>query len=55
MPAAAALTVLLAGTGTVGNAVADGSTRALPVYHTHTKESATITYKRNGVFDRDGL
>ena len=55
MPAAAALTVLLAGTGTVGNAVADGSTRSLPVYHTHTKESATITYKRNGVFDRDGL
>lgn len=55
MPAAAALTVLLAGTGTVGNAVADGSTRSLPVYHTHTKESATITFKRNGVFDRDGL
>lgn len=55
MPAAAALTVLLAGTGTVGNAVADGGTRSLAVYHTHTKESATITFKRNGVFEREGL
>ncbi|HQF31082.1 MAG TPA: DUF882 domain-containing protein, partial [Hyphomicrobiales bacterium] len=30
-------------------------TRALKLYNTHTKESATIVFKRNGRFDADGL
>ncbi|GGH30147.1 hypothetical protein GCM10007036_40570 [Alsobacter metallidurans] len=47
--------MILGATGDVGNAVADGGTRSLSIYHTHSKESATITFKRNGVFDRDGL
>jgi uncharacterized protein YcbK (DUF882 family) len=38
-----------------GDAVANGDTRSISIYHTHSRESATITYKRNGQFDRDGL
>jgi uncharacterized protein YcbK (DUF882 family) len=38
-----------------GNAVANGDTRSISIYHTHSRESATITFKRNGQFDRDGL
>jgi uncharacterized protein YcbK (DUF882 family) len=54
-PAFGALAILLASTGTSGNAIANGETRTLEIFHTHTKESATITYKRNGQFDREGL
>ena len=34
---------------------AHASTRSLSLYNTHTKENATIVYKRNGKFDADGL
>jgi uncharacterized protein YcbK (DUF882 family) len=54
MPAGA-LGVLLASTGTSGLANANGETRTLEIYHTHTRESASITYKRNGQFDKDAL
>ena len=50
-----ALALVISATGTVGNAVANGETRTLEVYHTHTKESAAITYKRGGQFDKAGL
>ncbi|HET7717316.1 MAG TPA: DUF882 domain-containing protein [Bauldia sp.] len=34
---------------------ANAEDRALKLYNAHTKESATIVYKRNGRFDSDGL
>lgn len=34
---------------------AHAETRALKLYNTHTKERATIVYKRNGKYDRAGL
>lgn len=37
------------------NAVANGDTRALSLHHTHTKEDLTVTFKRNGRYDEDGL
>ncbi|MCP8938852.1 DUF882 domain-containing protein [Alsobacter sp. SYSU M60028] len=51
----AASAVLIGGTGHVGNAVANGETRTIEIYHTHTRESATITYKRDGQFDAAAL
>nr|WP_319486261.1 DUF882 domain-containing protein [uncultured Cohaesibacter sp.] len=36
-------------------AQAQASSRALRLSNAHTKETATITYKRNGKFDADGL
>jgi uncharacterized protein YcbK (DUF882 family) len=54
-PGLAALSLMLGETGNLGDAVANGDTRAISIYHTHSKESATITFKRNGVYDRDGL
>uniref|UniRef100_UPI003569538E DUF882 domain-containing protein n=2 Tax=Cohaesibacter celericrescens TaxID=2067669 RepID=UPI003569538E len=34
---------------------ATAANRSLTLYFTHTKETTTITYKRNGKFDADGL
>lgn len=36
-------------------ALAFGDERSLTLFHTHRNETATITYRRNGVFDADGL
>lgn len=36
-------------------AVANGDTRALSLHHTHTNEDLTITFKRNGRYDEEGL
>ncbi|MHB2165484.1 DUF882 domain-containing protein [Alsobacter sp. R-9] len=55
VPCLGAAVVLAAGTGRVGDAVANGETRTLEVYHTHTKESASITYKKGGSFDKAAL
>ena len=38
-----------------GQAPAGAETRSLKLYNTHTQESATITFKRNGGFDANGL
>lgn len=62
-PAAIRRLVLAAGvslalTGTTSgtqDAVANGDTRTLTIFHTHTKESATVTFKRDGRYDRSGL
>lgn len=37
------------------NAIANGETRTLNLYHEHTKESLRITYMRNGSYDRNAL
>jgi uncharacterized protein YcbK (DUF882 family) len=36
-------------------AAADGATRALSFHNTHTDESITVTFKRNGRYDADAL
>ncbi len=46
---------ILGTTAETENAVANGDTRALTIYHTHTQESATITFKRDGRYDRAAL
>src|SRR3954465_9130090 len=51
---AAALVLVLHAPGTQ-DANADGDTRNLRLFHTHTKESATITFRRNGRYDEAGL
>jgi uncharacterized protein YcbK (DUF882 family) len=37
------------------DAVANGDTRSLTLYHTHTRENATVTFRRNGQYDPRGL
>jgi uncharacterized protein YcbK (DUF882 family) len=37
------------------DAVANGDTRTLDLYHTHTKESLRITFRRDGAFDNAAL
>jgi uncharacterized protein YcbK (DUF882 family) len=50
----AVLLVLLASTS-LQDAVADGDTRTLSFQHTHRDDAITITFKRNGRYDEDGL
>jgi uncharacterized protein YcbK (DUF882 family) len=50
----AALLVFL-GSETLQNASADGETRTISFHHIHTKEDLTVTYKRNGRYDEEGL
>src|SRR3954462_3565082 len=52
---AAALAALVAGTRGTQDAVANGDTRTLAIIHEHTKESAQITFKRNGFYDQQAL
>jgi uncharacterized protein YcbK (DUF882 family) len=37
------------------NAQANGDTRSLTLYHTHRGDTVTVTFKRNGRYDADGL
>lgn len=37
------------------DAVANGDTRTLDLYHTHTKESLRVTFRRDGAFDNSAL
>ena len=46
---------LVAGTAETEDAVANGDTRALSILHTHTQESATVTFKRDGRYDKAAL
>jgi uncharacterized protein YcbK (DUF882 family) len=50
----AALLVFL-GSESLQNASADGETRTISFHHIHTKEDLTVTYKRNGRYDEEGL
>lgn len=52
--AGAGALLVIASTGTQ-NAVANGDTRSLQLYHTHTRESLTITFKKNGRYDEAAL
>jgi uncharacterized protein YcbK (DUF882 family) len=47
--------LLLAGAGSVHDATALGETRTLSFHHTHSEEDLTVTFKRNGRYDEDGL
>lgn len=40
---------------TFDRASAEGDTRTLSMYEIHTKETLTVTYKRNGKFDQEAL
>ncbi|NNM73637.1 DUF882 domain-containing protein [Enterovirga sp. DB1703] len=50
----AALATMCGAHGTQ-DAVANGDTRTITILHEHTKESATVTFKRNGYYDQNGL
>ena len=50
-----ALGVLLIGTTGTQDAVANGDTRTIYLVHIHTKETANITFKRNGTYDFKAL
>lgn len=57
---ALALAIGAAGLVTLGvnstqDAIAQGGTRTLTIYHAHTREQETITYKRFGSYDSAGL
>lgn len=43
------------GAETTQNAVANGDTRTISLYHIHSKESLSITFKRNGRYDQAAL
>lgn len=52
---AALLAVLFGGTRGTQDAVANGDTRTLTFYHNNTKESLTVTFRRNGQYDPQAL
>ncbi|MGL5115220.1 MAG: DUF882 domain-containing protein [Beijerinckiaceae bacterium] len=53
--ALAGLVLTVAGVRPTQDAVANGGTRSLTIFHAHTKEQETITFKRSGSFDSAGL
>ena len=53
--AAAACLAFLVGTSGTQDAVANGDTRTLSLYHNHTRESLTVTFRRNGQYDPRAL
>ena len=50
-----ALGALFLAIGAFGSGTAHAENRALKLYNNHTKERATIVFKRNGKYDRAGL
>ncbi|MBM6594950.1 DUF882 domain-containing protein [Microvirga pudoricolor] len=52
---AALVTVFVVGTRGTQDAVANGDTRTLTLYHNNTKESLTVTFRRNGQYDSNAL
>jgi uncharacterized protein YcbK (DUF882 family) len=46
---------LIAASEATQNAQANGDTRSLTLYHTHRGDQITVTYKRNGRYDSEGL
>ena len=51
----AAAAAIMVGTRGTQDAVANGDTRTISLIQTHTKETATITFKRNGSYDPEAL
>jgi len=52
---AAAVIALTVSTTSLQSVVANGDTRTLSIFHTHSKESITVTFKVNGRYDEAGL
>ncbi len=52
---AAFLAVMVGGVRGTQDAVANGDTRTLTFYHNNTKESLTVTFRRNGQYDSAAL
>ena len=50
-----ALAAFAVGTSGTQDAVANGDTRTIHVLHEHTRESGSITFKRNGYYDQSAL
>ncbi|MBF9234774.1 DUF882 domain-containing protein [Microvirga sp. BT350] len=46
---------MVGGTRGTQDAIANGDTRTLTLYHNNTKESITVTFRRNGQYDSAGL
>lgn len=51
---AAAIALTLSTTG-LQDVIANGDTRSISMFHTHSKESITVTFKVNGRYDEAGL
>ncbi|WP_425352651.1 DUF882 domain-containing protein [Methylobacterium terrae] len=51
----ACLAAVFGSTSDTQDAVANGDTRTISIFHEHTKESASITFKRDGRYDRAAL
>jgi uncharacterized protein YcbK (DUF882 family) len=45
----------MATAGSLQNLVANGDTRSISLQHTHRDDAITVTFKRNGRYDEDGL
>nr|WP_279306664.1 DUF882 domain-containing protein [Microvirga solisilvae] len=52
---AAFLVVIVGGVRGTQDAAANGDTRTLTFYHNNTKETLTVTFRRNGQYDSAGL
>lgn len=52
---AAFLAVMVGGVRGTQDAVANGDTRTLTFYHNNTKETLTVTFRRNGQYDQGAL
>ncbi|MGO4573640.1 DUF882 domain-containing protein [Microvirga sp. 2TAF3] len=52
---AAAAVALFAAVAGTQDAIADGETRTLSFFHTHRRDSATITFRKNGRYDEQAL
>ena len=52
---ALAALITIAGAQGLHNAVANGDTRTISMHHTHRGDDITVTFKRNGRYDEDGL
>lgn len=50
-----AVLLVMLGSESLQNAVAEGDTRTISLHHMHTGEDLTITYKRNGRYDDAAL
>src|SRR4051794_11042386 len=46
---------LIVSTNTLQTVVANGDTRSITLQHTHRDDSITVTFKRDGRYDQDGL
>lgn len=51
----AGMSALMVPAGDMRRAFAAGDVRALTLFHTHTKETATVTFWRDGKYDDEGL